>query len=596
MKLKTLKEIERAEAIHRSFVDRLNTANKKTPSEALSHIPFSKARGPLRGVYHLNRGLILWSKGYLGKWPICFLLLTVAVWYISDLYVAIGWGIVAILSLSFLYSTARQERDDSLIIGARLLDKRLGENRYQAWLERAEYVKEDQAFRYIYKDQWISAEQLQSWSHNSNTEVLFSDYMDVMVNEKIKDTVQVPRQEKNHQGHIVREWVENREVTKNQMVPTRKFVIVLRNIGTWKTPEELRERELQAEKQRQEESKMRGFRKFFQHQFQDKFPGLHHEYEDEYETVYCFFHDGGLTIDDWKKGQGRERLGSYIGREVVDIRRSKKYNRHVEVVVAKYEPPEKLAFDSAFVPEEDRLFFIGMSHKPIIVDFDVVPHLIVAASSGGGKSVCLNNLVVQAIMRNSIVYFADYKGTETALVKQKGYRVVNRAPEFESLLEDILKESERRGEMFQRVLARDIRDFRAKTSSNLPRIYLFIDEASQFLVEDTTNSVEEKLLRAAQEVRYAGIHIILCTQRPSANVLSTDIRAQLTGRIAGYMDNETSSKMVLGSNAAHSWLSGKLKTGRMIVGGAYGPDLEVQTPFVDLDVMDDYIPKCSSTY
>jgi len=79
--------------------------------------------------------------------------------------------------------------------------------------------------------------------------------------------------------------------------------------------------------------------------------------------------------------------------------------------------------------------------------------------------------------------------------------------------------------------------------------------------------VQVKLLRLSQEVRYAGIHIVLCTRRSSAEVLPTDIRINTV-------------------------LAGKFNTGRMIVGGAYGPDLQVQTPYINFAMMDEWIPTC----
>ncbi|MGC5327013.1 FtsK/SpoIIIE domain-containing protein [Brevibacillus sp. SYSU BS000544] len=592
MNVKSLKQMERERALHRSFVDRLNIANKKSPQEVMSKLPFSK-RKITYPFYYLLRGLNVWLYGYWGFLRSTVLLAGSAIgfyWLAPSGLIIFPGVLFGFFILSLLFSAKKENQLNELIIGARLLDKWLGDKRYETWLEMAEYVKEDRAYRYVYSQQWLTPEQVFTWAEESNTEVLYADMMEVTVKEKYSETVSIPRQEKNSQGQT-REWIEQKQVQKFRLVPAKKYVILLRNIASWKSDEELNQRIAEKEKNKQDEQRLQGFIKYFEHQFRGMTPGLHHEFEDEWEKTYVFFHDGGLTIDDWKKNKGKDRLSSYLGKEVVDIRLSKKYRRHIEVVVAKQELPDELEFDPSMVPEEDRLFWVGMSHKPILIDVDKVPHAIIAATTGGGKSVCMNNLVTQATMRGSLVYFADYKGVETSLVKTKGYRVVNRAPELETLLSDILRESERRGRLFEEYEARNIRDYRKKSGAILPRIFLFIDEAAQFLAEKGQHEVEALLLRTSQEVRFAGIHIILCTQRPSADVLSTDIRSCLAGRIAGYMDNVSSSQMVLGNNLAHSALSGKLNTGRMIIGGAYGLDLEIQTPFVDLAVMKEFIPQ-----
>lgn len=209
--------------------------------------------------------------------------------------------------------------------------------------------------------------------------------------------------------------------------------------------------------------------------------------------------------------------------------------------------------------------------KPIVVDLATLPHLLVAGTTGSGKSVMLNSIVMSILMRATPeqvrlimvdpkrVEFTGYAGLPHLYVP-----VVTEPRQAASALQWGVTEMERRLKVFEHYKVRDIKSYNKVIRSSkytdaenkpvpMPYFVIVIDELADLMMV-AGKDVESSIVRIAQLGRAAGIHLIVATQRPSADVVTGLIKANIDNRIALSVDNGMNSRIILDQTGAERLL------------------------------------------
>lgn len=236
-----------------------------------------------------------------------------------------------------------------------------------------------------------------------------------------------------------------------------------------------------------------------------------------------------------------------------------------------------------------------------------MPHLLVAGATGSGKSVCMNTLISSLLFRNTprdlklmlidpkMVELTDYNGIPHLISP-----VVTEPKKAATALRWMVKEMEKRYEDFAKNGVRDIHRFNELASKSedlekLPYIVVLIDELADLMMVAPTD-VEDCICRIAQMARAAGIHLVVATQRPSVDVITGLIKANIPSRIAFAVSSQTDSRTILDSGGAEKLLGkgdmlfhpvGAAKPIR--IQGAYISDKEVESLVTFLKAQD--VPK-----
>ena len=203
-------------------------------------------------------------------------------------------------------------------------------------------------------------------------------------------------------------------------------------------------------------------------------------------------------------------------------------------------------------------------------DLAKMPHLLVAGSTGSGKSVAVNGIIASILMkaRPDEVKFmmVDPKMVELSVYNDIPHLlipVVTNPRKASRALQKVVDEMENRYELFSKVGARNIAGYNAKVAEYnaqseykqvpLPLIVVIVDELADLMMV-ASKEVEDAIIRLGQKARAAGIHMILATQRPSVDVISGLIKANVPSRIAFAVSSGTDSRTILDENGAEKLL------------------------------------------
>lgn len=203
--------------------------------------------------------------------------------------------------------------------------------------------------------------------------------------------------------------------------------------------------------------------------------------------------------------------------------------------------------------------------KIVVTDICKMPHLLIAGSTGTGKSVGLNSLLVSLMMKYSPadlrLMIVDPKMVEFAVFEKSPHmlfgEVLNSSEKAVSMLDWLCNEMDARYLLFKQRLVQGIDDYNAtinpEKQRKMYRIVVIIDEFAD-LMSKNKKQIEEKIARIAQKARAAGIYLILATQRPSVNIMEGSIKTNFTSRIAFKMSNAVDSTTILGEAGAEKLL------------------------------------------
>ena len=211
-------------------------------------------------------------------------------------------------------------------------------------------------------------------------------------------------------------------------------------------------------------------------------------------------------------------------------------------------------------------FVLGreIAGKVIVADLAEMPHLLIAGTTGSGKSVCLNCMIVSMLYKYSPDYLrflmVDPKYVELSRYNGIPHMLTNEAiVKVEDALagmDYLISEMESRYQLFRSVGASNITEYNKSAvakNKKLPYLVLVVDELAD-LMSTSKKAFESKIIRLAQKSRAAGIHIVLATQRPSVDIVTGVIKANLPGRIALKVSSFPDSKTILDSAGAEKLL------------------------------------------
>lgn len=225
--------------------------------------------------------------------------------------------------------------------------------------------------------------------------------------------------------------------------------------------------------------------------------------------------------------------------------------------------------------------------KPVIADLAAMPHLLIAGTTGSGKSVCMNVMITSLMYTlhpNQLRFvFIDPKMLELTIYKGIPYledKVVTHPKQAERVLSNIVVEMESRYRILAGATVKSIVDYNNKQKSEdskLPYIVVIIDELADLMMSAQSGRIELLITRLAQMARAVGIHLILATQRPSVDVITGLIKANFPSRIAFQVPSKTDSRTILDGNGAEKLL----KNGDMLFLEVGSPEpIRLHGPFI----------------
>jgi S-DNA-T family DNA segregation ATPase FtsK/SpoIIIE len=205
-----------------------------------------------------------------------------------------------------------------------------------------------------------------------------------------------------------------------------------------------------------------------------------------------------------------------------------------------------------------------ISGNAVWTDLARMPHLLIAGTTGSGKSGCINTLLTSILLRATPddvrMILIDPKRIELNFYESIPHLltpVVSSPKEASAVLHNVVAEMERRYERLSLVRARNLpeanRAFRARGDEPLPYLLVVIDELADLMMV-SPQAVEDAVIRLAQKSRAVGIHLVLATQRPSVDVITGMIKANVPSRIAFAVSSQTDSRVILDGSGAESLL------------------------------------------
>jgi len=201
-----------------------------------------------------------------------------------------------------------------------------------------------------------------------------------------------------------------------------------------------------------------------------------------------------------------------------------------------------------------------VSGDTLTIALEKMPHLLVAGATGSGKSVCLNTMIISWLYQNGPddlkLILIDPKRVELTIYNGIPHLLVppiTNVDDTVNALKWTVREMERRLDMLSKFGARDIAGYNARAQERMPKIVVVIDELAD-LMSASGREVEATIVRIAQMARAVGIHLVLATQRPSVDVITGLIKANVPGRIAFAVASQTDSRTILDQSGAEKLL------------------------------------------
>ncbi len=224
----------------------------------------------------------------------------------------------------------------------------------------------------------------------------------------------------------------------------------------------------------------------------------------------------------------------------------------------------------------------NISGIPIVGDLTSMPHLLIAGTTGSGKSVCINTIILSLLYRHTpdkckfilidpkMLELSTYEGVPHLLCP-----VITEAKKAASVLGWVVKEMESRYRLMTKEGVRNIDGYNSKHKLPMPYIVVVVDEMSDLMLV-AGKEIENYIQKLSQMARAAGIHIIMATQRPSVDVITGTIKANFPTRISFQVSSKIDSRTILGEQGAEQLL-GK---GDMLYMSSANKIIRIHAPFV----------------
>jgi S-DNA-T family DNA segregation ATPase FtsK/SpoIIIE len=238
-----------------------------------------------------------------------------------------------------------------------------------------------------------------------------------------------------------------------------------------------------------------------------------------------------------------------------------------------------------------------ISGEPFYVALDTLPHLLVAGSTGSGKSVCINSIIASIIFRAGPedVRFIMIDPKMLELTTYVGIPhlvppVVSQAKDTVRILKWVVGEMEARYRALAHVGVRSIVDHNKRLmeegSPKLPYLVVIIDELADLMLSNVRGEIEESIARLAQMARAVGIHLVVATQRPSVDVITGVIKANFPSRIAFQVPTRTDSRTILDGIGAERLLG---KGDMLYLGVGMSEPVRVHGAFISTEETNDVV-------
>lgn len=274
-------------------------------------------------------------------------------------------------------------------------------------------------------------------------------------------------------------------------------------------------------------------------------------------TVWIF-DNRGIPLQEWRDKQCR--IETALDITIADIRYEKGKRRILLYTVpAKSDLPNFIPWKDSYLSPDEFVLTLGEGITgPVTVDLVNIPHVLLGGSTGSGKSVLLKLLLMQSLCKGAEVYISDFKGgVDFPKVWHERCRMCFDEATLLELITGLVEELERRKTLFAKQGYPNLAAYNSTSDEHLNRLIFACDEVAEVLdktgmdkvQKERVGKIESKLATIARLGRAFGIHLILATQRPDAQLIPGQIRNNLDCRICGRAERVL-SELVLDSTAA----------------------------------------------
>lgn len=274
---------------------------------------------------------------------------------------------------------------------------------------------------------------------------------------------------------------------------------------------------------------------------------------------YIYEFDANNTpLSRWE--QERAKIAAALHSTIDHLEPSTDGRRVLVYVAAAYVTlPSKIDWKTEYIPKEDFVLALGMGFSGLeTVDLSTTPHLLLGGGTGSGKSILLKSLLMQSYLKGGTVIIADFKGgVDFSPIWHDTCQIVFDTQTLLPVLADLTAELEHRRALFVAAGTPNVAKYNQVTGEQLTRYILAFDEVAEVFdtsgldksEKDVVAQITRHLSLIARQGRAFGLHLLLSTQRPSADLIPGQIRTNLSLRICGRAD-EILSKIILDSSAA----------------------------------------------
>lgn len=266
----------------------------------------------------------------------------------------------------------------------------------------------------------------------------------------------------------------------------------------------------------------------------------------------------GIPLSEWQDNHTKLESALNIGIDHFD-EGSDRRKIIVYAVDGKHRLPSKICWDRKMLVDDSFTLVLGESlFEPVTVNLAKIPHILIGGSTGSGKSVLLKLLLMQSVMKGAEVYIADFKGgVDFADIWHTTCEIFTDEETLCFKLDRIVDELNSRKVLLRSHGCENIDVFNKVATSKLKRIIFGCDEIAEVLDKTglskekkaVVSEIENKLSIIARQGRAFGIHLILATQRPDANIISGQIKNNIDFRVCGRADNILSQIILDKTNA-----------------------------------------------
>ena len=283
-----------------------------------------------------------------------------------------------------------------------------------------------------------------------------------------------------------------------------------------------------------------------------------HKDEMQSESTVFEFDGVGIPLTEWENK--RQRIEAALNVHIVKLKEGKnKRTILLCTVPAGNQLSSRIEWNDSYLIKDSSTLVLGKSLLGnATVDLAKIPHILLGGSTGSGKSVLLKLLLMQAVKKGDVVSIADFKGgVDFPPVWHERCQMCFDEDRLIKLLTELVEELERRKVLFREQGCPNLDEYNKRIGEQLSRHIFACDEVAEVLdktglskeQKEKVNLIESRLSVIARQGRAFGIHLILATQRPDANILSGQIRNNIDCRICGRADNVL-SQIILDSTAA----------------------------------------------